>query len=155
MIKNLRMKLAALINGVRRKRGPTLQDQIAKVIMHTCTLQLERGESKLLAPTKGATGPMTLSGGAITTITYTVFDRNADKLDQSIKSEPWRAFSSITMRLSIDRDPEFQVQTDGKDVEPNDTHKAPGLALVKNLSNYFPLIPKQYTGPVYKPEVQS
>lgn len=119
--------------------------------MHVCTLQLERGETRELAPSKGATGPMLVSGGAITTVVYRVFDKNADRVDQAIKLEPWRAFSEVTMRITVERDPEFEVKIDGKEVETKPVHRAPGLALVAHLSEYFPLIPKRYQGPAYIP----
>lgn len=119
--------------------------------MHVCTLQLERGETRELAPVKGATGPMLLSGGAITTIVYRVFDKNADRIDKAIQQEPWRAFSEVTMRITIERDPEFEVKIDGKEVETKPTHRDPGLALVAHLSQYFPLIPKAYQGPAIIP----
>lgn len=125
--------------------------------MRVCTLQLERGESRELAPISGASGPMLLSGGAITTVTYRVFDHNADRIDPKIKHEPWRAFSLVTMRLTLEKDPEFEVVIDGQDVEPKPRHKAPGLTLVDQLSAYFPLLPKPHrgaiVGPVYTPEV--
>lgn len=119
--------------------------------MQTCSLQLERGESKELAPTPGATGPMILSGGAITTVTYVVFDVHADKIDKEIKREPWRAFSQVTMRITIECDPEFEVQIDGKPVEARAIHKEPGIELIKHLSSYFPLLPKAYLGAPYAP----
>jgi hypothetical protein len=151
--------IARLTNRFRRRNGPALRDQAASVIMRTCSLQLERGETRELAPSKGATGPMILSGGAITTISYRVFDKNADDHDKSIKSEPWRAFAKVTMRLTIERDPEFEVSLEvpaipGTDsslvtIEPRDLHKAPGLAILKHLSEYFPLLPRAYAGPVF------
>lgn len=119
--------------------------------MRMCTLQLERGDSKEVAPTPGAIGPMVLSGGAITTVSYHVFDTEADKVDKAIRAEPWRAFSKVVMRLSIERDPEFEVSIDGASVEPRRCHRDPGLVLIRNLSSYFPLLPKLYTGPVFAP----
>lgn len=155
MIAYLKTRLAILMNRLRRSRGPALRDQVASVIMRVCSLQLERGEAKELAPTRGATGPMFVSGGAITTVCYRVFDAAADKVDKAIRSQPWRAFAQVTMRLTIDRDPEFEVVVDGKAVEPRACHKDPGLALVSHLSAYFPLLPKLYTGATYKPEVSA
>jgi hypothetical protein len=119
--------------------------------MHMCGLQLERGETRELPATSGAFGPMTLSGGAITTVTYRVFDRDADKVDKAIRSEPWRAFAQVTMRITIDRDPEFEVVVDEKPIEARACHKAPGIALIRHLSTYFPILPKAYLGGIYKP----
>jgi hypothetical protein len=127
---------------------------MASLIMHTCSLQLERGEFKELAPTKGATGAMTLSGGAITVVQYSVFDKHADKVDPKIKQEPWRAFSKVTMRINIEKDPEFEVEIDGQKVEPKPIHKSPGLLLIDHLSTYFPLMPRAFKGQAYKPELQ-
>jgi hypothetical protein len=143
------------LNRLRRSRGPALRDQCATVIMHMCTLQLERGETRELAAVKGSTGPMLVSGGAITAITYRVFDKNADRLDKSIKEEPWRAFSEVTMRITVERDPEFEVKIDGKDVEAKPIHKAPGLTLVAHLCQYFPLIAKPHQGPAIIPWVRA
>jgi hypothetical protein len=151
LLARLKTHLAILLNRLRRSRGPALRDQCAQVIMRVCTLQLERGETRELAPAKGATGPMVLSGGAITTIAYRVFDKNADRLDKEIRNEPWRAFSEVTMRITLDRDPEFEVKIDGKEVEPKAVHQEPGLALVAHLSQYFPLIAKPHTGPTIIP----
>lgn len=145
-------RLAILLNRFRRRRGPALHDQCAAVIMHMCTLQLERGESRELAPVKPAIGPMALSGGAITTVAYRVFDKDADKVDPKIKEESWRAFAEVTMRITIERDPEFEVKIAGKQIEPKTIHKAPGLALVAHLASYFPLLAKAHSGPVYIPE---
>lgn len=153
LLKALQDYLALLANRIRRRNGLSLRDQCAKVIMHTCALQLEREEARELAPTSGATGPMLLSGGAITTITYSVFDRHADKVDKEIRKEPWRAFARVTMRLTLERDPEFEVTIDGKPVEPTRAHEAPGLALVKHLATYFPLLARPHLGPVIAPEV--
>jgi hypothetical protein len=91
---------------------------------------------------------MLLSGGAITLITYSVFDRSADKLDPSIKDEPWRAFATVKMRVTIDKDPEFEVTIEEKQVEPGSVHTAPGLALIHHLSHYFPIMAKAYQGRV-------
>lgn len=121
--------------------------------MHTCALQLTREETRELAPTPGATGPMLLSGGAITTVSYAVFDRNADKVNQEIREQPWRAFARVTMRLTLERDPEFEVSIDGKPVESAKVHEAPGLALISHLASYFPLLARPHTGPVIAPEV--
>lgn len=153
MIAYLKNVAAVLLNRLRRSRGPAFRDQCAKVIMKTCTLQLERDEFRELAPTPGATGPMVLSGGAITTFTYSVFDKDADKIDKAIKHEPWRAFAKIVMRVTIEKDPEFEVEVEGAKVEPRAIHKAPGLELIKHLSQYFPLIPKTFQGQTYAPEV--
>lgn len=155
MFSTLRLKLAIIRNRILRFRGPALRDQCAKLIMHTCSLQLERSEARELAPTPGASGPMLLSGGAITTVTYSVFDPEADKVDPAIKNEPWRAFSKVTMRLTVENDPTFEVRIDDKEVEPRTCHKAPGLALVKHLSQYFPLIPRPHQGPTIAPGVTS
>lgn len=149
----LKLRLAIFLNRLRRRKGPAFRDQCAAVIMRMCSLQLERGEFRELAPVKNVTGPMKISGGAITTITYQVFDPEADKLDKKIRLEPWRAFAQVTMRLTIERDPEFEVKIDGSAVEPRDCHKAPGVALVQHLSTYFPILPKTYIGPVFTPEV--
>lgn len=149
-----RLKLAALINRFRRRKGPTLADQSIKVIMKTCTLHLDREETRELAPTPGATGPITLSGGAITKLAYRVFDPDADKIDPEIKKEPWRAFAEVTMLLTIGNDPQFEVKVDGKEVEPKTRHKAPGMAAIKHLSEYFPLLPRPYTGGVYAPVIE-
>lgn len=162
MIAYLKTRLAILLNRVRRRNGPALRDRCAQVIMRMCAMQLERGETRELAPTRGATGPMTLSGGAITTIAYRVFDKEADSVDPSIKKEPWRAFAQVTMYLSIEKDPEFHVQIHSKkdtevpdghwvEVEPAGCHKAPGLALVNHLAEYFPMLPRVYVGPTYIP----
>lgn len=121
--------------------------------MHMCTLQLDRGETRELAPVKGATGPMLVSGGGITTIQYRVFDKNADRIDKAIKAEPWRAFSEITMRITIERDPEFEVKIDGQEVETKPIHQAPGLTLIAHLAQYFPLIAKPHLGPAIIPGV--
>lgn len=173
MFSTLRLKLAIYKNRLLRFRGPALRDQCAKLIMHTCSLQLERSEVRELAPTLGAAGPMLLSGGAITTVTYSVFDPEADKVDPAIKNEPWRAFSKVIMRLSIEKDPEFEVKLlkrspkelpdptkvlvvdEWVEIEPRTCHKAPGLALVKHLSQYFPLIPRPHQGPTIAPGVTS
>jgi len=120
--------------------------------MRVCSLQLERGETKDLAPTGGATGPMVLSGGAITTVTYRVFDKTADRIDKAIRNEPWRAFAEVTMRVTLDRDPEFEVKLDGVEVEPTDRHRSPGLTLISHLSTYFPLLPRAYVGATYSPD---
>lgn len=154
MLSRLKLKLALLINHYRRRNGPTLADQCAKVIMHTCALQLERTETRELAPSLGATGPMSLSGGAITTITYKVFDTEADKVDKTIRLEPWRAFAQVIMRLTLERNPEFEVYVDQEQLEPRDCHKAPGLELIKHLSTYFPLLPRPHTGPTIKPAIE-
>lgn len=156
MLATFRLKLAILVNRIRRRNGPSLADQCAKVIMRVCALQLERAETRELAPTPGATGPMQIFGGAITTVTYKVFDTEADKVDKAIRLEPWRAFVDVTMRLALERDPQFEVSVtfpDGKGcpLDPNATHKSPGLELVKQLSQYFPLLPKPHTGPTYAP----
>lgn len=153
MIATLRLKIAILVNRFRRRKGPTLADQCAKVIMHTCTLQLERTETRELAPTPGALGKMLLAGGAITSVTYQVFDTDADKVDKGIRLEPWRAFATIIMRISLQSAPEFQVLVDSAEVTPRACHKAPGLELVKQLSQYFPLLPRPHTGPVIKPVI--
>lgn len=155
MFSTLRLKLAIIRNRLLRRNGPALRDQCAKLIMHTCSLQLERSEVRELAPTLGAAGPMLLSGGAITTVTYSVFDPEADKVDPAIKNEPWRAFSKVTMRLTVENDPAFEVRIDDKDVAPRACHKAPGLALIKHLSQYFPLIPRPHQGPTIAPGVAS
>lgn len=162
MFASLKLKLAVLANQFSRRNGPSTRDQCAQLIMHTCSLQLERSEARELAPTEGATGPMSLSGGAITTVTYNVFDPDADQVDASIKKEPWRAFARVVMRLTIEKDPEFEVQILSKadpdapdgfwaQVEPRSRHKAPGLALIKHLSQYFPLIARPHRGPTIKP----
>lgn len=161
-VKALRLKIAILTNRFLRRQGLSFRDQVAKVIMHTCSLQLEREETRELAPAKSAFGPMKLSGGAITTIVYRVFDVEADKIDKTIKSEPWRAFAQVTMRLTLDKDPEFTVQILSKadtelpdghfvDVEPRAVHKAPGVALISHLAEYFPLIARPHQGPVIAP----
>jgi hypothetical protein len=150
---SLRLKLHAYLNRFKRRNGPTFRDQVAKVVMHTCSLQLERTETRQLAPTKGAYGPMLLSGGAITTIQYGVFDKNADKVDKSIRDEPWRAFAEVTMRLSIESEPQFEVKTDGQPVDARAAHKAPGLELISALANYFPLLPRPHAGPTIKPVI--
>lgn len=98
---------------------------------------------------------MAISGGAITTIQYAVFDKNADKVDKEIRKEPWRAFAKVTMRITIDRNPEFEVLIDGKPVEPIACHTDPGNALVRHLAEYFPLIPRPHMGAVYNPEAAS
>ncbi len=121
--------------------------------MRVCTLQLDRGETRELAAVRGATGPMLVSGGAITTIVYRVFDKNADRIDKAIQSQPWRAFSEVTMRITVERDPEFEVKIEGQEVEPKPVHREPGLALVAHLSQYFPLIPKPHPGPAIIPGV--
>jgi hypothetical protein len=151
LLARLKTRLAILMNRYRRRRGPAIQDQCAKVIMNMCAIQLDRGETRELAPVKPAVGAMVLSGGAITTVVYRVFDRNADKVDKTIRQEPWRAFTEVTMRITVERDPEFEVKTDGKETEPKELHKAPGIALIKHLSEYFPLLPKAHTGPVFIP----
>lgn len=151
MIAYLKTRLAILRNRLRRRRGPAIQDQCAKLIMHMCSLQLERGETREVAPTLGAVGPVVLSGGAITSVLYHVFDTEADKVDKSIKQEPWRAFAKVTMLVTIESDPQFTVHVDGKSVEPRACHRSPGLELVGRLSAYFPLLPRVYTGPVFKP----
>mgnify|MGYP006373595737 CR=1 FL=1 len=56
MLSFLKTKFALFKNRLRRRKGLSLQDQCAKVIMHPCSLQLERAESRELASTKGATG---------------------------------------------------------------------------------------------------
>ena len=157
MLSFLKTKFA-LFKNRRRRKGLSLQDQCAKVIMHTCSLQLERAESRELASTKGATGPMLLSGGAITTVIYKVFDVDADKVDKQIRNEPWRAFATVTMRLTLERDPEFEVtlkvgEGHFAQVEPLPRHMNPGLALIAHLSTYFPLLPKPHNGPTYAPEL--
>lgn len=121
--------------------------------MRMCGLQLERGEKRELAPIQGAAGPISLSGGAITTIAYSVFDKDADRLDKKIKAEPWRAFAAVVMRITLERDPEFEVTIDGKPVDARPLHKAPGLTLVARLSEYFPLLARPYRGPTFSPEV--
>lgn len=162
MIAYLKNRLALIINRFKRRNGASFQDRCAKVIMHTCSLQLERGETRELAAVRGSVGPMVLCGGAITTIAYRVFDSEADDVDPSIRQEPWRAFARVTMTLTVERDPEFTVQVLSKtdtelpdghwvDLEPRDCHKYPGLALIQHLSEYFPLLPRPYTGPVFKP----
>lgn len=158
MIAYLKNRFALLRNRFQRRNGASFTDQVAKVIMHTCALQLERGESRELAPVKGATGPMQLSGGAITMVRYRVFDRNADKVDPVIRKEPWRAFATVTMILYIDRDPDFAVSVNSQEnvatqIEPLALHTAPGRALVSHLANYFPLLPRPFGGPVYAPEI--
>jgi hypothetical protein len=151
LLSHLKTRFAILLNRFLRRNGLSLRDQCAKVIMHMCTLQLERGETRDIAPTTGATGPMTLAGGAITTITYRVFDRSADKVDPEIKKEPWRAFGEVILRITVERDPEFEVKIDGKEVEPTAVHKSPGLLLIQHLSQYFPLLPKAFAGTAYIP----
>ena len=94
---------------------------------------------------------MLLSGGAITNVTYRVFDSEADRLDKQIRKEPWRAFAEVTMRVKLESDPEFEVLLDGSTIEAKALHKAPGLALIKHLSEYFPLLARPHTGPVIKP----
>lgn len=153
LISRLKTKLSIQLNRLRRLRGPALRDQCAAVIMRMCTIQLDRDETRELAPTPGAMGPMVISGGAITKITYSVFDRNADRVNKEIKQESWRAFARITMLLTIERDPEFQVEIDGQEVEPKAVHTAPGIALVRHLATYFPLLPKAHCGPLIKPEI--
>ncbi len=151
MLSSLRLYFAGLCNRFKRKQGVPLHDQCAIVVMRMCTLQLKRGEKKELAPTQGASGPMLLSGGAITTIQYSVFDKNADRVNPEIKKEPWRAFSTVKMMITVERDPEFEVYIDGLLVDAKPLHKTPGLDLLKNLSTYFPLLPAAYVGPTYKP----
>ena len=153
LISRLKTKFSIITNRLRRLRGPALRDQCATVLMRTCALQLERSETRELAPTRGAMGPMVLSGGAITKIVYSVFDPNADKVDKEIRHESWRAFARVTMWLSLEKDPTFEVQIDGHDVDPAHRHTAPGLALIRNLANYYPLLPKAHLGPVIKPEI--
>ncbi len=55
------------------------------------------------------------------------------------------------MRITLERDPEFDVKIDGKEVEPKALHRAPGLSLIDNLSKYFPLLPRAYRGATYIP----
>lgn len=160
MLSQIRFKLAALRNRFQRRKGPALKDQCAQVIMHTCALQLERGETRELAPVSGAYGAMLLSGGAITKITYQVFDTEADRFDKTIQKEPWRAFAKVTMLLSLDRDPEFDcVFTTDLDVPLRvfpapDFYKAPGLRLIQHLSSYFPLLPRPSQSPLINPFVE-
>lgn len=126
--------------------------------MSVCALQLERTETREIAPALHAMGPMVLSGGAITTVVYKVFDAKADKVDKVIQKEPWRAFATVTMRLSLSKDPEFEVEIQGAlgvvPVIPAHRHTAPGLTLIRHLSEYFPLLPKPYTGRVYAPVLE-
>ena len=152
-----RLKLSAstLFHRITQNRPPrlTLAGQCALVVTRVCALQLDRDEYRELAATRGAYGPMRISGGAITKVTYVVFDRLADKLDKAIRSEPWRAFAQVEMRLSLDGDPEFVVLLDGVEVPTKKEHSAPGLTLIEHLSTYFPLIAKPHQGPLIKPEI--
>lgn len=138
-----------------KRKPPLLAQHSAKLIMNLCTLQLERGESVTFAPTPGATGPMTISGGAIATIQYRVFDRHADKIDINIRKEPWRAYAEVTMHVTMHKDPEFKAVIEGHEIQVEGRHKAPGLALIKHLFDYFPLIPKPFQGSVYSPQIEA
>jgi hypothetical protein len=155
LLSRFKLTLSAYLNRLRRRGGPAFRDQCLKVIMGVCSLQLERTETRELAPTGKAYGPMIISGGAITKVTYKVFDRYADAIDPKIKKESWRAFAQVIMTMTLDRDPEFQVTIEGTPVTAKDYHKAPGLELIKHLSGYFPLLPKAYTGQVYTPNTDS
>jgi hypothetical protein len=151
-----RLKLSAAVffnRLARRNHRIPLSDQCARVVMNVCALQLDRDEYRELAPSLGAYGPMRISGGAITKVTYVVFDAKADKLDKAIRQEPWRAFAQVEMRLTLERDPEFAVTLDGVEVPVKKEHTAPGLKLVQHLSAYFPLIARPHQGPLIKPEV--
>lgn len=124
--------------------------------MHVCALQLRKGTVRELAPARGMFGPCEISGGAITKLQYHMFDRHADRIDPSAKTESWRAFLLVTARIYLDHDPEWEVEMRAKDGSvlagvPNETHKAPGLELIRNLAVYFPLLPEVYTGAVFKP----
>jgi hypothetical protein len=149
MFTSLRFKIAALLNRFHRRKGPSLNDRCASVIMNVCALQLERNENRELAPTRGAFGPILVSGGAIVTIRYGVFDVNADRVDKSIRHDPVRAFAKVVLRLTLERDPEFEAFVDGKFILATQTHRAPGVELITHLSQYFPLLPKPYTGRTY------
>lgn len=151
MFQSLRFKLALLANRFRRRRGHFLPEQCASVIMRVCSLQLERNEIRELAPTQGAFGPMMLSGGAITTIRYRVFDPHADRIDKSIRQETTRAFAQVVMRLQLESDPECEAFIDGKFINTTELHRKPGLELVRQLSQYFPLLPRPFVGRTYSP----
>ncbi len=155
LISNIKFKLSIIINRYKRRKGPSLADKCAQVIMNVCSLQLQRTEVRQLAPTRGAIGPMVLSGGAIATVTYRVFDNRSDKVDRSIRNEPWRAFVQVTMRLGLESDPEFTVTVNTAEgdviIEPKSVHTEPGYALINTLSQYFPLLPTPYQGPIFFP----
>lgn len=151
MISKLKTQLAIWLNRFKRRKGPSLQDQCMKVIMHACSLHLEREEARELAPATGMIGPVKLSGGAITKLTYKVFDRDADKIDPTIRTESWRAFAEVTLLLATDQDPQFEVKLADLMIEPRSCHKAPGLSMVYHLATYFPLLPRPYVGATYKP----
>lgn len=128
----------------------SFQGRCAIVISRVCCLQLDPEEFRDLAHVPGAIGPMRISGGGITKIQYTIFDRHADRVDPTIKQEHWRAFSNITMRISVGKDPEYTVTIEDKEIKPESRHTAPGISLVTHLSNYFPLIPKPNKSPLIK-----
>jgi hypothetical protein len=138
-----------------KKKPSLLAQHSAKLIMNLCTLQLQRGESVELAPTPGATGPITLSGGSIATVSYRVFDKHADKIDPAIRKEPWRAYALVTMHVSMTKDPEFKAVIEGHEIKVDDRHKNPGLQILKHLFEYFPLIPKPFQGQVYAPQIEA
>lgn len=138
-----------------QKKPTPLAQHSAKLVMNLCTLQLQRGESVQFAPTPGATGPISISGGAIATVTYRVFDKHADKIDPNIRKEPWRAYAEVTMHVSMTKDPEFKALIEGKEIKVEARHKSPGLALIKHLFDYFPMIPKPFQGQVYAPNLEA
>lgn len=156
----LRLKLAALLNRFRRRKGPAFRDQCVSVIMRVCALQLRRGSTRELAPARGMFGACTISGGAITKLSYRVFDKHVDLIDPTIRADSCRAFLSVTVRIYLDHDPEWEVEMQLKDgetvaIDAKDVHKTPGIELIQHLAAYFPLLPDAYAGAVYKPPTEA
>lgn len=144
-----------MFNNLFKKKPSAVASQSAKLIMNLCTLQLQRGESVQFAPTPGATGPITVSGGAIAILSYRVFDKNSDRIDIAIRKEPWRAYAEVTMTVTMNKDPEFTAAIEGKTIKVEGFHKKPGLSLIKYLFDYFPMIPKPFQGQVYAPQIEA
>ncbi len=141
----LKASIASFLKAQKRKAVrfigwlfTTEYHQIEHVVPRVAALGLNKGEEDYLAAPKGAYGNVTVRGTMNCTFDYVVYDGlyETDNLPSS---------ALVTVRMSpklSSKTIQWEASVGGADVPMKDEYKVPGKKLLKDITRYFPLVPR-------------